>query len=78
MTINSTQLSKIVSHYIENRQSKVNKLDFLVEALTTGIDIEGEILIEDYGSLGKGFYVNGHGSYICSTEHCGVSFLKAI
>ena len=77
MTINSTQLSKIVSHYIENRQSKVNKLAFLVDALTTGIGSD-EILIEDYGSLGKGFYVNGHGSYICSTEHCGVSFLKAI
>jgi len=78
MTINSTQLSKIVSHYIENRsKSKVNKLDFLVEALTTGIDSD-DILIEDYGLLGKGFYVNGHGSYICSTEHCGVSFLKAI
>ena len=78
MTINSTQLTKIVSHYIENREkSLVNKLYSLVDALTTGIGSD-DILIEDYGSLGKGFYVNGHGSYICSTEHSGVSFLKAI
>ena len=76
MTINSTQLSKIVSHYIENH-TKASKLAFLIEALTTGIGSD-LILIEDYGSLGKGYYVNGHGSYICSTEHCGVSFLKAI
>jgi len=76
MTINSTQLSKIVSHYIENH-TKASNLAFLIEALTTGIGSD-LILIEDYGSLGKGYYVNGHGSYICSTEHCGVSFLKAI
>ncbi len=76
MTINSTQLSKIVSHYIENH-TKVSRLEYLVEALTTGIG-SSDVIIEDYGSLGKGFYVNGHGSYICSAEHSGVSFLKAI
>ena len=76
MTINSTQLSKIVSHYIENH-TKINRLTSLIDALTTGVGSD-EVLIEDYGSLGKGFYVNGHGSYICSTEHCGVSFLSSI
>ena len=77
MTINSTQLSKIVSHYIENRGSSYCKLEYLVEALTTGVSSD-EVLIEDYGSLGKGFYVKRHGSYICSTEHSGVSFLSVI
>ena len=76
MTINATQLSKIVSHYIENH-TKVNRLEYLVEALTTGIGSD-EVLIEDFGTLGKGYYVKGHGSYICSTEHYGVSFLSAI
>ena len=77
MTINSTQISKIVSHYIENRRTTFTKLESLVDALTTGIGSD-DVLIEDYGSLGKGFYVKNHGSYICSTEHSGVSFLSVL
>ena len=61
MNITSKQLSKIIRHYDPNRPN--SDLSDLLETLKTGIDY-GRAMVEDYGSLGKGIHIQGHGSYI--------------
>ncbi len=74
MTIKSKQLSKIVSHYIENWGH--SGLDSLIEVFNT--DTENKFIsIEDYGSLGKGYYITNFGAYVVNdTEN--VLFLEHI
>ena len=74
MTIKSKQLSKIVSHYIEYYGH--SGLDSLIEVFNTDTE-DRSISIEDYGSLGKGYYITNFGAYVVNdTEN--VLFLKHI
>jgi len=74
MTITSKHLSKIVTHYI-NTNAKTSHLDQLIESLNTGKSTDF-VTVEDFGSLGRGYNVNGHGCYI--PYGFGVHFLKTI
>ena len=75
MTIKSKQLSKIVTHYIANGTHQA-VLEKLIESFNTGVGVNG-IFIEDYGSLGKGYYITNFGAYVVNdTEN--VLFLKHI
>ena len=79
MTIKSKQLSKIVTHYIANRnQTKLHQstLEKLIESFNTGEEVSG-IFIEDYGSLGKGYYITNFGAYVVNDTE-SVLFLKDI
>ena len=74
MTIKSKQLSKIVSHYIENWGH--SGLDSLIEVFNTDTE-DRSISIEDLGVLGKAFHITGFGSYVVSDSE-NVLFLKNI
>jgi hypothetical protein len=51
-------------------------LERLIESFNTGEEVSG-IFIEDYGSLGKGYYITNFGAYVVNdTEN--VLFLKHI
>ncbi len=75
MTHKAQQLSKIVTHYI-NTHTKQSHLDQLIESFNTGKST-GQVTVEDLGSLGKCYNVNGHGGYIASDIGI-VSFIKNI
>jgi hypothetical protein len=75
MTHKSIQLSKIVAHYI-NTHTKKSHLDQLIESFNTGKSTQ-MVTIEDLGSLGTCYTVNGHGGYIAHDVGI-VSFIKNI
>jgi len=75
MTHKARQLSKIVTHYI-NTHTKKSHLDQLIESFNTGKSTQ-MVTIEDFGSLGIGYNVNGHGCYI-PRDSGFVDFLKNI
>ena len=75
MTHKARQLSKIVTHYI-NTHTKKSHLDQLIESFNTGKSTQ-MVTIEDLGSLGTCYTVNGHGGYIAHDVGI-VSFIKNI
>ena len=75
MTIKSKQLSKIVSHFIASGNPNAG-LERLIESFNTGKEVSG-IFIEDYGSLGKGYYITNFGAYVVNDTE-SVLFLKDI
>ena len=76
MTQKAKQLSKIVTHYI-NTNTKQSHLDQLIQSFNTGKST-GMVKIEDLGSLGTCYNVNGHGGYIANDTMDFVSFIKNI
>ena len=75
MTIKSKQLSKIVSHYIASGNNRA-MLERLIESFNTDKPVKG-VFIEDYGSLGKGYYITNFGAYVINDTE-SVLFLKNI
>ena len=68
-------ISTIVRHYCDTVPNFQSHLDDLIESINTGVS-NSRVLIEDYGNLGKGYFVKGHGSYIANGSH--VLFMKEI
>ena len=80
MNITSRQIFKAISHYQQNSglpdSLEENRTEALIDAMRTG-ESNDYVVIDEIKGLGKGFHIEGHGSYF-PNDFGSVTFVQSV